>query len=250
MTENNEIWREKGTFAVINHRSEILLYDAVLFCPTVEEPWGNTIEKIRPGYFPFADPANGCVGARIDRNVVHYAAAVEGKHDMISVQVYTAAITFYNKEDRKDYVDLFIFPNNRVLPRGGVPLTLSKIIYKKEDEHIFDSVIVKREGGDIIGKKYVPVKKMHMKVLADSDTDAFESIETSTETITQTVSLYTLMSLYTLYYISLLAFLTEIGNPETYYACILVLLGSQWAYTVHTIYGYERDTFFQESEKN
>ena len=29
-------------------------------------------------------------------------------------------------------MDLFVFPHNRVLPRGGVPLTLPRILYKKE----------------------------------------------------------------------------------------------------------------------
>ena len=41
MTENNEVWREKGTFAVVNRRGEILLYDAILFLPNRRRTLGK-----------------------------------------------------------------------------------------------------------------------------------------------------------------------------------------------------------------
>lgn len=263
MAENTEVWREKGTFAVVNRRGEILLYDAILFCPTVEEPWGNTIEKIKPGYWPFADPSKGCIGARIHRDVVHYTAYVEGKNDMIPVEVYTAAVIFYNKTGRKDYMDLFVFPDHRVLPRGGIPLTLPHILYKKEDEKLLGGCFVPLHEDDGVmenGPLPVPVKKVVKK--KDLVNAIHKEIEGDTEVAAQpgtnelfdnfnveTFSSSILMSLYMLYYIAALAFLTEVGDAQTYYACIMLLLGGQWAYVVHNIYEEKREKFFQGGEK-
>jgi hypothetical protein len=263
--ETIPVWRDTATFAVVNRRGEIFLYDGVCFRPTVEEPWGNPIERITHGYHRWADLGLGCIAARIDYDTVHYNVNVEGKNDFITVRNYSGGLVLYNKSGRKDYLDLFVFPNNRVLPRGGVPLTLPYIIYKKDDEVLFDHLIVKpkeEEETEEVGPIPVPVKKVYKKkeVKQGKIIEGFENFENFEEVASNANDLFSdsnvrsfnvgiLMSFYFLYYIAMLAFLTEVGDAQIYYGCIMMILGGQWAYVIHEMYEDKRAEFFQGGSK-
>jgi hypothetical protein len=259
-------WRDTATFAVVNRRGEIFLYDAVCYRPTVEEPWGNPIERINHGYHRWADLRLGCVAARIDYDTVHYNVNVEGRTDFITVRNYSGGLVLYNKFGRKDYMDLFVFPNNRVLPRGGVPLTLPYVIYKKEDEVLFDHLITKPKEEDetavvepiAVPRKRVVKKKTVAEIIEENtvqeDTVQENTIEAQENSLfsdsnVQTFSTSILMSFYFLYYIAMLAFLTEVGDAQIYYGCVMMILGGQWGYVIHTMYEDKRAEFFQGGSK-
>jgi hypothetical protein len=258
-------WRDTATFAVVNRRGEIFLYDGVCYRPTVEEPWGNPIERITHGYHRWADLRLGCVAARIDYDTVHYNVNVEGRTDFITVRNYSGGLVLYNKFGRKDYMDLFVFPNNRVLPRGGVPLTLPYVIYKKEDEVLFDHLITKPKEEDetaVVEPIAVPVKKVYKKkeVKQEEVLENTEVLEEVTQETSNTHDLFSdsnvqsfnigiLMSFYFLYYIAMLAFLTEVGDAQIYYGCVMMILGGQWGYVIHTMYEDKRAEFFQGGSK-
>ncbi len=258
-------WRDTATFAVVNRRGEIFLYDAVCYRPTVEEPWGNPIERINHGYHRWADLRLGCVAARIDYDTVHYNVNVEGRTDFITVRNYSGGLVLYNKFGRKDYMDLFVFPNNRVLPRGGVPLTLPYVIYKKEDEVLFDHLITKPKEEDEIeevGPIPVPVKKVYKKkevkqevvlentgVLEEVNQETSNTHDLFSDSNVQSFNVGILMSFYFLYYIAMLAFLTEVGDAQIYYGCVMMILGGQWGYVIHTMYEDKRAEFFQGDSK-
>ncbi len=258
-------WRDTATFAVVNRRGEIFLYDGVCYRPTVEEPWGNPIERITHGYHRWADLRLGCVAARIDYDTVHYNVNVEGRNDFITVRNYSGGLVLYNKFGRKDYMDLFVFHNNRVLPRGGVPLTLPYVIYKKEHEVLFDHLITKPKEEDEIeevGPIPVPVKKVYKKkevkqevvlentgVLEEVNQETSNTHDLFSDSNVQSFNVGILMSFYFLYYIAMLAFLTEVGDAQIYYGCVMMILGGQWGYVIHTMYEDKRAEFFQGDSK-
>ena len=103
-----------------------------------------------------------------------------------------------------------------------IPVPMKKVVKKK----------------DVVVEEVSEVAEENMMTNTLFDNFQVESFSTSV-----------LMSLYILYYIAALAFLTEVGDAQTYYACMMILLSGQWGYVVHTIYEERREKFFQGDEK-
>jgi hypothetical protein len=215
-------WKGTAKFAYLNRHKEIVIYEAITHMPTVEEPWGNTIEKIKPGYYGCADPAKGCVGAVVDYNVDSFAIPFEGKRDFINLTVYKNGVKFFQDNEEKIPLDLYTFPPRCYYPRGGVPLTIPVTVLPRNQT---DSPVLEK----------VEENETTYDLFSDSNVQSF--------------NVGILMSFYFLYYIAMLAFLTEVGDAQIYYGCVMMILGGQWGYVIHTMYEDKRAAFFQGDSK-
>lgn len=134
----------------------------------------------------------------------------------IFVTNYTNAIEFHFKSTDRyiEKIDLCVFPDNRVLPRSGTPLTL-------------------------------PVEIDHDSFEVGTGEECNGATEVSTETaavakqssgVVRNVSMGLLVFMYMMYYMTAVALLSDYLSREAYIASMMVIVGGQWVFLLDIVY--------------
>lgn len=202
--ENNKQQRTMTTFGVLGKNDRLTIYMANQHSDPVDGQIEYT--KIWPG---------SCIGSNViiknsgEQRRIRY---ITKNGRTIFVTNYTNAIQFHFKGSNGyiEKIDLCVFPDNRVLPRSGTPLTLPV-----EIDH--DSFEVGCDAVTEVSTETVAVTKQSYGIVRN-------------------VSMGLLVFMYMMYYMTAIALLSDYLSREAYIASMMVIVGGQWVFLLDIVY--------------
>jgi hypothetical protein len=195
-------------FGVLGKNDILSIYQAHKMTDTTS---GQTVyDSICPGAC-FASYADKRTHAVVDYNVEHKSMRYITKAGRtINITQYTNAIQFHGKNGAVYYIDLCIFPDNRVLPRSGTPCTLRVEVVETAKEALTDGTMET----SVVSKQFV-----------EENSGIVRNFSTSI-----------LLFMYLMYYITTAALMSEYLSREVYLASMLFIVGCQYVVLLDTAF--------------